>query len=310
MHLYQLSCVIFIRVPELRTILSPEHLPPTSINLAVGVLGAVTSILVDTILLLRLIAVYPRAYVGQSKFIQLITLPIIVKIARVINLLIFIKELAVRAHDPVAISKFWVSAPYLKIEWFMQLFDNAYVVFERVDFELSSRTDMRPGSSFGDWHCEQKRIGPGPSTQPRQVKPDFPPSSFSQANNFQSVSFAEKLKTLIWISITNFVVPALFSLAQIIIVYREVNYVIVNDIVLVNTKLSVFGVVFATIWAGTNGKRHGSEEGSSDADSGPPREPALSALVFQSRNTDTTRSGGVDLESGAQVEEKEKRVTD
>ena len=45
--------------------------------------------------------------------------------------------------------------------------------------------------------------------------------------------------------------PVLFSLAQIIVVYRDVNILIITDIVLINTSIAVIGVVFATVWAGT-----------------------------------------------------------
>jgi hypothetical protein len=44
----------------------------------------------------------------------------------------------------------------------------------------------------------------------------------------------------------------LFSLAQIIVVFQNVDVMIVNDIVLVNTSIAVIGVVFATVWAGTS----------------------------------------------------------
>lgn len=64
-------------------------------------------------------------------------------------------------------------------------------------------------------------------------------------------SFADTVRTLFWVAATNFVVPVLFSLVQIIVVYRDVNVFVVNDIVLVNTSIAVIGVVFATVWAGT-----------------------------------------------------------
>jgi len=54
-----------------------------------------------------------------------------------------------------------------------------------------------------------------------------------------------------YIAATNFVFPVLFSLVQLIIVYQEVNTVIVNEIVFVNTSIAVIGVVFASIWAGS-----------------------------------------------------------
>jgi hypothetical protein len=60
-----------------------------------------------------------------------------------------------------------------------------------------------------------------------------------------------RLQTLFWIALSNFTIPALFSVAQIIVIYREVNPVIINQIILANTSIAVIGVVFATVWAGS-----------------------------------------------------------
>lgn len=63
------------------------------------------------------------------------------------------------------------------------------------------------------------------------------------------------MRTLSRFALSNFLIPSVFSIAQLIVVYRNVNVLIVNEIVLVNTMLAVFGVVFATVWAGNVGKR-------------------------------------------------------
>lgn len=104
---------------------------PLSFNIAIGVLGAVQSILVDTILLIRLVSVYPPSFVGRRIFGTMLALPVLLKIARVINLILFIKALADATKNPatanILIGEIWEHAPYLKIEWFAQLFDNTYV---------------------------------------------------------------------------------------------------------------------------------------------------------------------------------------
>jgi hypothetical protein len=88
-----------------------------------------------------------------------------------------------------------------------------------------------------------------------------------------------------YIAITNFVFPVLFSLVQIIIVYCEVNPVVVNDIVLVNTSIAVIGVVFATVWAGSG---HRNEQGSQKTGTplsntqASPGKGELSTVIFQS----------------------------
>lgn len=57
------------------------------------------------------------------------------------------------------------------------------------------------------------------------------------------------------IAVSNFVIPTLFSIAQLIVIYHGVSTKVINDIVLVNTMLTVFGVVFATVWVGKERKR-------------------------------------------------------
>ena len=109
--------------------IAPLDPTPLSFNIAIGVLGAVQSILVDTILLVRLVSVYPRSYIGNRLFGTIIALPILLKLARVINLILFIKALADATRNPATadmlIAQIWEHAPYLKIEWFAQLFDNS-----------------------------------------------------------------------------------------------------------------------------------------------------------------------------------------
>jgi hypothetical protein len=108
--------------------IAPLDPTPLSFNIAIGVLGAVQSILVDSILLVRLVSVYPRSQVGATMFGAIITLPVLLKIGRVINLILFIKALANATRNPLTanmlIAQIWEHAPYLKIEWFAQLFDN------------------------------------------------------------------------------------------------------------------------------------------------------------------------------------------
>ncbi len=109
--------------------IAPLKPTPLSFNIAIGVLGAVQSIIIDTILLIRLVSVYPAAFVGKTVFALLVTVPVLLKLARVVNLCLFIKALADATKDPatanVLIGQIWEHAPYLKIEWFAQLFDNS-----------------------------------------------------------------------------------------------------------------------------------------------------------------------------------------
>lgn len=59
------------------------------------------------------------------------------------------------------------------------------------------------------------------------------------------------MRILFTIALTNFVVPAIFSIVQFACVYRNVSMVTLDQIILVNLMLATFGVAFATVWAGS-----------------------------------------------------------
>jgi hypothetical protein len=188
-----------------------------------GTLGAVQTIFVDTILLFRICSVYPLRYLTWQRFVLLVSLPVLLKVARVINLFLFIAALTRAAKGPNAeatLAALWAAAPYLKIEWFAQLVDNIYASSVFLWALWSKRKDKQ-GSVTGN------------------VK----------------FSFRMRLQTLFWIALSNFIIPALFSVAQIIVIYREVNPVVINQIILANTSIAVIGVVFATVWAGSVNRR-------------------------------------------------------
>lgn len=194
---------------------------PYPFNLSISIMGIIQSLLIDVILLIRLVSVYPRDLVGTQRFVLIITLPVLLKIGRFINLVLLSKTLVALSSGPNAeatILQKWAHAPYIKIEWFGQLIDVSYA------------------SSLFLYKIWLHRKDRG------QVDSDG-------GNN--KVSFGYRLKVLFYIATTNFVVPALFSLIQIITLYRETDQEVTNDIVLVNTNISVILVVFASIWAGS-----------------------------------------------------------
>ncbi|KAH9885760.1 hypothetical protein C8Q73DRAFT_669351 [Cubamyces lactineus] len=238
----------------IQTMIAPLDPTPLSFNIAIGVLGAVQSIIIDTILLVRLVSVYPPSYVGRRRFAAILAVPLLLKVARIINLGLFIKALADATKDPATanmlIARIWEYAPYLKIEWFAQLFDNSYAsgffLYRLVlHNKESSRVMSRKTSEY-------------------------------------------TIRTLVWVAATNFVVPVLFSLAQIVVVYRGIDVLIVNDIVLVNTSVAVIGVVFATVWAGTE---HWASDQSRTALNG--SEP--SRIVFQNPQGDSYAENAEEL---------------
>ncbi|KAI6161780.1 hypothetical protein EDD17DRAFT_1435053, partial [Pisolithus thermaeus] len=202
------------------SILSPTDSWPLALNISIGILGMFQCILVDLILLLRLISLHPPRHLGLSRFSLLIALPVVLKIARITNLIVFTKEMADASRGPQGaeqMAALWMSTPCLKIDWTAQVVDNTYA---SVAFLWSVRIRL------------SNRQG---------ITSDILPAR---------TTFAMRLRIISRIAATNFLVPTLFSIAQIIIVYLGVNTGTVNNIVLVNTMITVFGAVFATVWVG------------------------------------------------------------
>ncbi|THH13386.1 hypothetical protein EW146_g6823 [Bondarzewia mesenterica] len=203
-----------------RLTLDPLTIYPVSFNLSISILGVIQSLLIDTILLIRLVSVYPRDLIGVQRFVLLITLPVLLKIGRFINLVIMSKVLTDLSTGPNAqallLTK-WAHAPYIKIEWFGQLIDVTYastLFLYKIWLHRKGRENIESGDSGS------------------------------------KVSFGYRLKVMFYIAGTNFVLPVIFSLVQIIALFTLTDQETTNDIVLVNTNLSVIGVVFASIWAG------------------------------------------------------------
>lgn len=100
----------------------------TQVNIAIGIIGAFQNIFVDFILLIRLTSVHPLSHLGLIRFGILTALPVLLKIARVTNMIIFIKALADASRGPLGAENLaivWATTPYLKIEWSAGVVDNA-----------------------------------------------------------------------------------------------------------------------------------------------------------------------------------------
>ncbi|KAG1727129.1 hypothetical protein EDB19DRAFT_1643194 [Suillus lakei] len=212
---------IMIDSLAIHSMLSPLDPWPPTMNIAIGIIGAFQSILVDLILLLRLTLIYPYTIVGPKRFVLITALPTLLKIARLVNMIMFIKVLADAARGPTGsenLAVVWATTPYLKIEWSAQVVDNAYASIAFL------------------WAIRLRRIHR--SSVASEVSP-------------RRTTFGQRLRTLLYISVSNFVFPSLLSLAQLVVVYKNVYVLTVNEIVLVNTMVAVIGVVFATVWAGS-----------------------------------------------------------
>ena len=62
-------------------------------------------------------------------------------------------------------------------------------------------------------------------------------------------SYGARLQTLFWIALSNFVFPVIFDVAQLILIFRDPNFVEGSYVIAVNSYVSILGVLFSTIWA-------------------------------------------------------------
>ncbi len=57
------------------------------------------------------------------------------------------------------------------------------------------------------------------------------------------------LEALFWIAVSNFVIPVMLSIAQLVMIWISRNIMIVAPICMVNIYVEIIGVLLATIWA-------------------------------------------------------------
>ncbi|TFK48118.1 hypothetical protein OE88DRAFT_1810801 [Heliocybe sulcata] len=239
---------VLVDVYAVSSLLNPAHPLPASWTIAIGVLGIVQSILVDSILLARLFVVYPWKIISVRRRFLIFGLPIALKFARTANLIAYIKTMVDVSVNPEALARL-LYAGYLKAEWFMQLADN---LFASTVFLSKLHPHIHGG-------C-----------------------------------FARKLKALFYIALSNFVFPVIFSLVQIIFIYRSNDFEAINDIIQVNTSIAVIGVVFATVWAGFERSSHQSvEAGQTDTEADAYKKNMIKMLEMrETRSVDPLATGG------------------
>ena len=78
-------------------------------------------------MLLRVISIYPLAQLGLRRFSLLLATPVLLKLVRIINLILFTAALVDDTNRPdviVMTESPFSSLPYVKVEWAAQLIDN------------------------------------------------------------------------------------------------------------------------------------------------------------------------------------------
>ncbi len=62
-------------------------------------------------------------------------------------------------------------------------------------------------------------------------------------------SWAQRIRTLYYIAVSNFVFPILFNIAEIAVIFYDPNFFHGAIVVTVNCYVTIIGVLLATIWA-------------------------------------------------------------
>ncbi|TFY53384.1 hypothetical protein EVG20_g10140 [Dentipellis fragilis] len=205
---------------SIHTILSPTDPIERRYFILMGALYSLTPILVDSILLLRLNAVYSWHSTQRMKFIAIMTFPVLVKFSRLGNNAMYLANYSRNAssltNNTTAAGGGMVlvtsKLPGVKIEWFLQIFDNAYT---SALFLIRVHSD---------------------STRPRV---------HTQRTN---QSFSHKLRTFFWIAVSNFIFPVLMAIVQLVIYMATPNCLLALYVAQANLYFTIICVVFATLW--------------------------------------------------------------
>jgi len=204
-----------------RTLLRP-HSDFSGLSLAVNIIFLFSPLLVESILLLRLAAVFPSREHGRRVLFAVLAFPVVIRIARLVNMCIAIAALSSAAAKLQSNTKqWWALLPYVRVEWFLALVDITYV---SVVFLYRLRTHA-------------------PSTSTKQ-----------------SSAMAARVRRLFLIAVGNFLLPGLLNFVQLILVFvlpdhrdppatQTRLFFVCAFIMVVFNYVCIVGVVFATIWS-------------------------------------------------------------
>ncbi|KAJ6623566.1 hypothetical protein B0H10DRAFT_2010538 [Mycena sp. CBHHK59/15] len=251
---------------EFKTMLSPDQTIPTNSFVAMGCLTVGIPIFVESILVIRLLAVYPPARTSRLLLWSIFGPLFIIKVARVVNAVIFMVEYAKLARqfpNPIEAGQVTWHKPGEKIEWFLQVFDNTAA-------SLLFLKRLQWGKSFASL------------------------SGSANTTSSKRMSYATKLKTLFWISLSNFVFPVLLSIIQLVFRFRDPSYLDGTYVFLTNNYVEIVGVLLATVWAaGTQW---------TDGTSTDPAPVSIASIQFRKNDSTPVDSFGLSTRNGTHTD--------
>ncbi|KAG6909196.1 hypothetical protein DXG01_001710 [Tephrocybe rancida] len=204
---------------EWSNLVTPLKGVPESLTLANITLDVLSPMIIDSVLIFRLLAFYPRITTPRSTFIKILAFPVIIKCARFTCVTIFLHNLGQtdgQGSITTLAAKTWFRNPYLVSEWSLQIADNLY------------------STSFFFWKLRRFYNGGD--------------NGFFVRNK----SLLARLRGIFAIALANFVFPLFMNVTQLILIVRDTNYARGAEVLMANMYVSIFGVLFATVWASGN----------------------------------------------------------
>ncbi|KAF8735165.1 hypothetical protein AX14_002620 [Amanita brunnescens Koide BX004] len=199
----------------LSQLLNPLATPNIPLYLTYNILFGFTPLLVESILLIRLFAVYPFRTTPLKTFLAIFIPITLLKVGRLANTITYVENISDEILGARQQSLFWyldtcrIWFTNYTVEWFLQVVDNTSmsVLF------LVKLNEVR-------------------------------------ALRTRAQRWSSTLEALFWIAVSNFVIPVMLSIAQLVVMWISKDMITVALICIVNIYGEIIGVLLATIWTG------------------------------------------------------------
>ncbi|PBK77544.1 hypothetical protein ARMSODRAFT_1079546 [Armillaria solidipes] len=200
------------------TILSPDIIISGAAVIAETVLINILPLFTESILVVRVLTVYPLRTTPR-RTLAMVYIPLCcLKIARLINILVFGAiwfPTILAGGNPVAVAQQSWNIPCDKIEWCLQMLDNAYA------------------SALFLYCLSGSRRVNGRIDYSRRA----------------TTSYSERLSTFFWIAVSNFVFPVMLSFIQLVLAFNAHLFLDTTSIIMSNIYFEIIAVLLATIWS-------------------------------------------------------------
>lgn len=199
---------------EVHTMLSPTVAELTGAVVSYPALAFFGPLVVESTLVIRLAAVYPRRTTPKVKYWMILLVPITFKVVRAINVAVFLRHYVVALHggNSIAAGESLWGDWQTKFEWIMQAVDNGFV-----SFMFLRRLTRNAGAS---------------------------------GVTIRSKAMTSRIQALFLIALSNFVFPVILNIIQLGLIFsKTTSFFQASLVYMVNNYVNIIGVVFATIWS-------------------------------------------------------------